>query len=85
MKGYFKYTTQLISSKGRFHCSALSEHPLPYRPLIYTERQSVCSVGADFAIKMERQLSERGLIDTMDDGMKTIYKCRTFIKFLRSI
>lgn len=30
MKGYFKYTTQLISSNGRFHCSALSEHPLPY-------------------------------------------------------
>lgn len=33
MKGYFKYTTQLISSKGRIRCSVLDEHPLTYRPL----------------------------------------------------
>lgn len=80
MKGYFKYTTQLISSKGRFHCSALREHPLPYRPS-YTGSQSVCtgkllSVGADYTIIKERQLLERGLIDTIDDEMNTVcYVC----------
>lgn len=30
MKGYFKYTTQLISSKGRFFYAVLGEHPLPH-------------------------------------------------------
>lgn len=73
MKGYFKYTTQLISSKGRFHCSALGEHPLPYRPL-YTGSQSVRTgthnqIGLDFTIKMERQ-SEGRLIGTVHDEMK---------------
>ena len=74
MKGYFKYTTQLISSKGTFHCSVLSKHPPPYRPS-YTGSQSVCtgnlvSVGGEFTIKMERQYLERRLIDTVDDERK---------------
>lgn len=81
MKGYFKYTTQLISSKGRFHRSALREHPPPYIPL-YTGSQSVCtgklhSVGADVAIRMGRQLLERGLIDPLGVEMKTTCKCIT--------